>query len=94
MSNLSECGFIILLLYRDGLQESNVVTKTFTVDDIGPPDDDVDVDSFFQAEEDVESVFDMAPVIPKRNTRPQPSLAGPVVKKKVGHRCTALLYIP
>jgi len=34
---------------RDGLHESNVVTKTFQVEDVGPPDDDsslldVDVD--------------------------------------------------
>ncbi|KAK2142740.1 hypothetical protein LSH36_919g01024 [Paralvinella palmiformis] len=38
-----------LALARDGLHESNVVTKTFQVEDVGPPDDDsslldVDVD--------------------------------------------------
>lgn len=27
---------------RDELHESNVVTKTFIVDDVGPPSDDVD----------------------------------------------------
>ena len=42
------CIFVFCLLcYRDGLHESNVVTKTFQVEDVGPPDEDsslLDVD--------------------------------------------------
>lgn len=41
---------------RDGLHESNVVTKTFVVDDSGPPPDDLD--SLLSEPSEVETFMD------------------------------------
>ena len=55
-----------------------MVTKTFLVDDVGPPEDDVDVDDFFTADDDIESVVDIAPV--KKSAPLRRSIQGPVKK--------------
>ena len=38
--NASNFWLLVCVIIRDGLKESNVVTKTFTVDDSGLPSDD------------------------------------------------------
>ena len=67
--NLYESTFVVLHfsynLCRDGLQESNVVTKTFTVDDVGPPPDDIDLDEI-----DLTPDFDSSYRPPSRSKRP------------------------
>ena len=53
--------------FRDGLRESNIVTKTFVVDDAGPPDENVDLESLIGAKEEiVEEIWDPAPTTKKR----------------------------
>ena len=70
---------------RDGLRESNVVTKTFQVDDAGPPSDDPDEmlardglagGKHFQPNEN-----DYRPI--RSSLGPRPSSSSALIKPKV-----------
>lgn len=63
--------WVFCLIIRDGLKESNVVTKTFTVDDSGlPSDDDNGLSSDF--EDRVRSENDYTPS--RCKSRPQSAI--------------------